>query len=58
MTALDVLEDEKLSENSYKMGELFREELKRTTDKRVIIEVRGKGLMNAIVINRSELISV
>lgn len=54
MTALDVLEEEKLSENSYNMGELFRNELKRSADKRVVIEVRGKGLMNAIVINRSK----
>lgn len=57
MTALDILEDERLSENSYKMGELFRKELHNSLDKRIVCEIRGRGLMNAIVINRSKTIS-
>lgn len=55
ITALEVLEEEKLSENSFKMGELFRDALKKRLDKKLIIEIRGKGLMNAIVLNPSKL---
>ncbi len=49
--ALKVLKDEKLEENSEKLGVIFREEmnkLKNETD--LITDVRGKGLFNAIVI--------
>lgn len=55
ITALEVLEEEKLSENSFNMGLIFRDELKKKLDKKVIIEIRGKGLMNAIVLNPSKL---
>jgi ornithine--oxo-acid transaminase len=51
MAALQVLKDEKLDENSEKMGQLFRskmEELKQKSS--LITDVRGKGLLNAIVI--------
>jgi ornithine--oxo-acid transaminase len=51
MEALQVLKDEKLSENSAKLGVLFRDEmnkLKKESD--LITMVRGKGLFNAIVI--------
>uniref|UniRef100_A0A5S6QUV1 Ornithine aminotransferase n=1 Tax=Trichuris muris TaxID=70415 RepID=A0A5S6QUV1_TRIMR len=49
MAALDVLEKEHLAENSDKMGELFRKEMKNLpTD--VVKEVRGKGLLNAAVV--------
>jgi ornithine--oxo-acid transaminase len=49
MAALEVIKDEKLSENAYKMGEIFRTRLKQI--KSPIIEtVRGKGLFNAVVI--------
>jgi ornithine--oxo-acid transaminase len=51
MEALQVLKDEKLAENSDKLGILFREEmnkLKQETD--LITLVRGRGLFNAIVI--------
>lgn len=51
---MDVLENEKLAENAQKMGELFRKELSSRINKKVALEVRGKGLMNAIVINASE----
>lgn len=54
MACLDVLEDECLSENSFKMGNLFRKLLKEALKNNVICEIRGKGLMNAIVINQSE----
>lgn len=53
IAALEVLEEEKLSENSYKMGQIFRNELNKRLDKKLIIEIRGKGLMNAVVLNPS-----
>ncbi|MFA6434708.1 MAG: ornithine--oxo-acid transaminase [Elusimicrobiales bacterium] len=43
-TALKVLAEEKLVEQSYEMGEYFMEQL-RTIKGRHIIEVRGKGLL-------------
>jgi len=51
MEALKVLKDEKLAENSEKLGIIFREEmnkLKAETD--LITTVRGRGLFNAVVI--------
>ena len=49
MAALEVIRDEKLAENAEKMGAIFREEL-RKINSRYIELVRGKGLLNAIVI--------
>ncbi|EDW49811.1 ornithine aminotransferase, mitochondrial [Drosophila sechellia] len=51
MAALEVLQEEKLAENAFKMGELLRKELS-TLPKDVVSVVRGKGLLNAIVINQ------
>lgn len=51
MAALKVLVEEKLAENSEKMGHIFRTELEKLdTSKEIIKIVRGKGLLNAIVI--------
>ncbi len=49
MTALDVLLDEKLAENSFYLGDILREELNKL-NKNLVTTVRGKGLFNAIVI--------
>lgn len=49
MAAFDVLLEEKLTENSMKMGELFRREMKAIRSE-MIEEVRGKGLLNAVSI--------
>nr|CCA20055.1 ornithine aminotransferase putative [Albugo laibachii Nc14] len=49
MAAMQVLLDEKLAENAYKLGEAFRSDMK-SLEADVLVEVRGKGLMNAIVI--------
>ncbi len=49
MAALDVIIDEKLVENSNKMGEIFRKEM-RAIDSEMIEIVRGKGLLNAVAI--------
>ena len=51
--ALEVVIDENLSENAYRLGKIFRKEL-RAFDNDMITLVRGKGLLNAIVINDSE----
>ena len=49
MSALEVVKNENLCENAYKLGEILRNELRKIeTD--MITTVRGKGLLNAIVI--------
>lgn len=50
MASLEVLLEENLAENSEKMGQLLRGELRQLPES-VIKLVRGKGLLNAIVIN-------
>ncbi|MBA3647174.1 MAG: ornithine--oxo-acid transaminase [Chitinophagales bacterium] len=49
IAALEVLKDEKLSENAFYLGNIFREEL-NNFENDTIISVRGKGLLNAIVV--------
>jgi len=49
IAALEVIKEEKLTENAYKMGKLLRSEL-RKIDSDMISLVRGKGLLNAIII--------
>lgn len=50
---LQVIEEEKLAENSQRMGELLRTEL-RKLPKDIVTTVRGKGLLNAIVIKETK----
>ncbi|WP_317194252.1 ornithine--oxo-acid transaminase [Penaeicola halotolerans] len=55
MTALEVVRDEKLAQNARKLGKLFRERMQRLAEKSDLVKlVRGKGLLNAVVINDSE----
>jgi len=49
IAALEVIREEKLPENAARLGEIFRQELKAFHHDMVEI-VRGKGLLNAIVI--------
>ena len=49
MAALEVVRDEKLAENAEKMGAIFRDELRKINSPYIEL-VRGKGLLNAIVI--------
>jgi len=49
IAALSVIRDEKLAENSERLGKIFREELKKVKSERIEL-VRGKGLLNAVVI--------
>lgn len=54
MTALEVVRDEKLAQNARHLGDLFRSRMKVLVDKyQVLSLVRGKGLLNAVVINDS-----
>jgi ornithine--oxo-acid transaminase len=50
ITALSVLKDENMAANAAKMGELLREELNQIDSPQLSL-VRGKGLLNAIVID-------
>lgn len=55
MEALQVVIEENLAENAYKMGELFRAGLRKIAANNPLIQiVRGKGLLNAIVIDTDE----
>jgi ornithine--oxo-acid transaminase len=54
--ALKVLKDENLADNADKLGELFREKLKEINSDRINL-VRGKGLLNAIIIKEKDGIS-
>ncbi|MBF8458267.1 ornithine--oxo-acid transaminase [Kaistella sp. G5-32] len=54
MAALDVVTDEHLIQNARKLGDIFRKEMNRIIEKTdLVVKVRGKGLLNAIIINDS-----
>jgi len=58
MEALKVLKEEKMTENAYAMGEILRNELnKLKSDYNFIDIIRGRGLLNAIVIKESDTIN-
>jgi ornithine--oxo-acid transaminase len=51
MAAMQVVKDEKLAENAERLGELFRREMNKLVKEFPFITlVRGKGLLNAVVI--------
>ncbi|WP_271405214.1 ornithine--oxo-acid transaminase [Tenacibaculum soleae] len=55
MAALKVVQEESLADNAEKLGQIFRKELAafaETTD--LVKSVRGKGLLNAVLINDTE----
>lgn len=55
MEALQVVEDEKLAENAERLGKIFHDKMNAYIEKSNIVTlVRGKGLLNAIVINDTE----
>jgi ornithine--oxo-acid transaminase len=54
MAALEVVKDEKLAQNARHLGELFRAEINKYIDtSKIVTKVRGRGLLNAIIINDS-----
>ena len=55
MEALEVIRDEKLTQNARYLGELFRTAMQKYIEtSTIVLKVRGKGLLNAIVINDTE----
>lgn len=55
IAALQVVKDERLAQNAFEMGELFRNELnKLIPNYSLVASVRGKGLLNAILVNDTE----
>ncbi|PBI90741.1 Ornithine aminotransferase [Flavobacterium sp. ACN2] len=55
IAALEVIKDEKLAENAERLGVILRDGLNKIAEKNNLITlVRGKGLLNAIVINTDE----
>jgi len=52
--ALQVVVDEKLAEKAFELGNIFRAEMQKLVDESPLLSlVRGKGLLNAVVINDS-----
>lgn len=55
MAALEVVEEEKLADRAEYLGNIFRNEIQKLVDEsELVVKVRGKGLLNAIVINDTE----
>lgn len=55
IAALEVIKNEELAENAFELGELFRSELNKFIPQCDLVKsVRGKGLLNAILINDTE----
>ncbi|MBB3700299.1 ornithine--oxo-acid transaminase [Flammeovirga yaeyamensis] len=53
--ALNVLEEEKLMENAFHLGNIFREKMTELCGKTdLLVNVRGKGLLNALIVNDTE----
>jgi ornithine--oxo-acid transaminase len=52
MAALEVVKDEKLAQNARNLGKIFRERMSKLAEKIDLVKtVRGKGLLNAVVVN-------
>jgi ornithine--oxo-acid transaminase len=55
IAALEVVKEEDLAENADRLGEIFRAELSQfVSENELVKSVRGKGLLNAILINDTE----
>jgi len=55
MASLEVVEEEKLAQNARRLGEIFREEMGKLVEESDLVSlVRGKGLLNAVVINDTQ----
>ena len=53
--ALEVIRDERLDENAQRLGVIFRKRMQSIVDKHPVVKlVRGKGLLNAIVVDDHE----
>lgn len=55
MEALDIVHDENLAENADRLGKIFREKMDEFIQtSNVAVKVRGRGLLNAVVVNDTE----
>ena len=55
MAALDVIKEERLDANAERLGKIFRERMQEIVNKfPIVLLVRGKGLLNAIVVDDDE----
>jgi len=55
IAALEVVKEEDLAENADRLGKIFRAELSQfVSENELVKSVRGKGLLNAILINDTE----
>ncbi len=55
IAALEVIKDEKLTENARILGDIFRAEMQKLVDASdFVLGVRGRGLLNAVLINDTE----
>lgn len=55
IAALEVIRDEELAANARRLGQLFRKEMQRIIDSTdLVVKVRGRGLLNAIIVNDTE----
>jgi ornithine--oxo-acid transaminase len=55
VAALEVVRDEKLADNARRLGVIFRKEMNRIIDSTdLVLKVRGRGLLNAIIVNDTE----
>lgn len=56
MEALQVVKDERLAENAERLGAIFRDRMQKNLVEKseLVSQVRGKGLLNAVVINDDE----
>lgn len=54
IAALEVIDNEHLTQNARRLGKIFRSEMQKLIDSSdLVVKVRGRGLLNAIVINDS-----
>ncbi|MEN8249082.1 MAG: aminotransferase class III-fold pyridoxal phosphate-dependent enzyme, partial [Bacteroidota bacterium] len=54
IAALEVIKEENLAENSENLGERFRNRMQNLVESyEIVLAVRGKGLLNAVLINDS-----
>lgn len=54
IAALEVVKEEQLAEKAERLGEIFRSEIRKMmSETSMITKVRGKGLLNAIIVNDS-----
>jgi ornithine--oxo-acid transaminase len=53
--ALEVIRDERLDQNAEELGRIFRERMQKVVNQYpIVVQVRGKGLLNAIVLEDEE----